>query len=52
MNIIYFYGTMYYKEVVLVEFLDILDKQGNKTGEKKERKFIVKAIGIREFIYG
>lgn len=36
-----------------MEFLDILDKNGNKTGEKrKEKKYIVKVIGIKEFIYG
>ena len=30
-----------------MEYLDILDKNGNKTGEKsQEKKFIVKAIGI------
>lgn len=40
-----------------MEFFDILDEQGNKTGKTKERqklakKFIETEIGIKLFIYG
>lgn len=36
-----------------MEVLDILDKNGNKTGKKKkEKKFIVKDTGINELMYG